>query len=242
LPITENNQHYIEHLAELRKRLILIFIIFFISLLVSLVFVNQLLLWLTRDLEDKLQFLGPTDILWVYLTLASIFAIAVTIPFAGYQLWRFIAPGLQQHERRASLMYIPALAFLFILGIAFGYFVIYPMVLSFLTHLAGEQFELNYTADRYIRFILNMTLPFGLLFEMPVIVMFLTTLGILNPHRLAKMRKVAYFILTITAVMITPPDIVSDILVIVPLFFLYEMSLLLSRVVYRRKLSNERSS
>jgi sec-independent protein translocase protein TatC len=186
-------------------------------------------------LDTKLQTLGPTDIIWVYLMIAGVFAIAVTIPVAGFQIWRFVVPGLKPSERRASLAYIPALAVLFIIGISFGYFIIYPMVLSFLNSLAEGTFVTNYTAERYFRFMINMTVPFGILFEMPVVVMFLTTLGILNPVRLAKVRKLAYLILTIVAVTITPPDIVSDVLVIVPLFLLYEISVGLSRFVYVRR-------
>jgi len=241
--MTENDQqHFTEHLAELRRRLLVTLGVFVAALCGAFLYVEELLAWLTRDLESKLQFLGPTDIIWVYLMLAGVFAIAVTIPVAGFQIWRFVVPGLKSHERRASLAYIPALAVLFVLGLAFGYFVIYPMVLSFLTGLAGEQFELNYTAEKYFRFMINMTVPFGILFEMPAVVMFLTTLGILNPLRLAKMRKLAYLMLTVVAVTITPPDFVSDVLVIVPLFLLYEISVALSRIVYRKRLAKLEAS
>lgn len=227
--------HLTEHLAELRKRLIITLSTFMVALCGAFVYVADIYRWLTRDLETKLQTLGPTDVIWVYLMIAGVFAIAVTIPVAGYQVWKFIAPGLRPSERRASLAFIPALAVLFIVGLSFGYFVIYPMVLAFLNSLAGDSFQLNYTAEKYFRFMINMTVPFGVLFEMPVVIMFLTTLGILNPNRLAKARKMAYFLLTVTAVTITPPDIVSDVLVIVPLFLLYEISVGLSRVVYRRR-------
>ncbi|WP_199617870.1 twin-arginine translocase subunit TatC [Paenibacillus alkalitolerans] len=233
--MTEQELHLTEHLAELRKRILITLGVFLAALCGAFIYVEQIYKWLTRDLDTKLQTLGPTDVLWVYLMIAGVFAIAVTIPVAGYQIWRFVVPGLKPTERRASLAYIPALAVLFVIGISFGYFVIYPMVLSFLNGLAAGTFETNYTAEKYFRFMINMTVPFGVLFEMPVVVMFLTTLGILNPVRLAKARKLAYFVLTIVAVTITPPDIVSDVLVIVPLFLLYEISVGLSRFVYVRR-------
>lgn len=231
----EQEQPLTQHLAELRKRLMFTLGAFLVALCGAFMYVEFIYDWLTRDLDVKLQTLGPTDVVWVYFMIAGVFAIAVTIPIAGFQLWRFVTPGLRSEERRASLAYIPALAVLFIIGLAFGYFVIYPMVLGFLEGLAQGVFETNYTADKYFRFMINMTVPFGILFEMPVIVMFLTTIGILNPVRLAKARKLAYFILAITAVLITPPDLVSDILVIVPLFLLYEISIGLSRIVFSRK-------
>ncbi|TLS49896.1 twin-arginine translocase subunit TatC [Paenibacillus antri] len=234
--MTEQDMHLTEHLAELRKRLIVTLCTFLVALCGAFVYVERIYLWLTRDLDGKLQVLSPSDPLWVYFMIAGVFAIAVTIPVAGFQVWRFIAPGLRPAERRTSLAYIPALAVLFLIGLAFGYLVIYPMVLSFLGGLSGN-FVTSYTADKYFRFMINMTVPFGVLFEMPVIVMFLTSLGILNPVRLAKMRRVAYLVLTIVAVTITPPDLVSDILVIIPLFLLYEISVGLSRFVYRKRLA-----
>lgn len=228
-------QHLTEHLAELRRRILVTLGVFLLALCAAFVYVEAIYNWLTRDLEDQLQVLGPTDVIWVYLMIAGVFAIAVTIPVAGFQLWRFVSPGLRPNERRTSLAYVPALAVLFVVGLSFGYFIIYPMVLSFLESLSGN-FVTAYTAEKYFRFMINMTVPFGILFEMPVIVMFLTSLGILNPLRLSKMRKLAYLILTVVAVTITPPDFVSDVLVIVPLFLLYEISIGLSRIVYRRRL------
>ena len=100
----------------------------------------------------------------------------------------------------------------------------------------AHDFTAMYTAEKYFTFMIHMTVPFGLLFEMPAVVMFLTKLGILNPHRLAKARKLAYFILVIVAVTITPPDILSDVIVIVPLFLLYEISITISKFVYRNQL------
>lgn len=233
--MADHDLHLTEHLAELRKRLLITLGAFIVALFAAFIYVEDIYQWLTRNLGYKLQTLGPSDVLWVYLMISAVFAIAVTIPIAGFQLWRFVAPGLKDNERRAALAYIPALAVLFAAGLSFGYFVIYPMVLNFLTSMAAGTFETNYTAERYFRFMINMTVPFGVLFEMPVIVMFLTSLGILNPVRLAKVRKMAYFLLTIVAVTITPPDIVSDVLVIVPLLFLYEISIGLSRFIFLRK-------
>ncbi|WP_274361527.1 twin-arginine translocase subunit TatC [Paenibacillus thermotolerans] len=233
--MADRDLHLTEHLAELRKRLLITMGAFLVALFAAFFYVEDIYKWLTRDLGYKLQTLGPSDALWVYLMIACVFAIAVTIPIAGFQLWRFVSPGLKDNERRAALAYIPALAILFAVGISFGYFIIYPMVLDFLTSIAADTFETNYTAEKYFRFMINMTVPFGVLFEMPVVVMFLTSLGILNPIRLAKVRKMAYFILTIVAVTITPPDITSDVLVTVPLLLLYEISIGLSRFVFVRK-------
>ncbi|MGG2200307.1 twin-arginine translocase subunit TatC [Paenibacillus validus] len=232
-----NEMHVFSHLEEMRKRIVITLVAFLVAMIAAFLYAKPIYNWLVRDLGDKLTILGPTDILWVYVMISGVFAIAVTIPVAATQAWHFVKPALKEEERRAALGYIPALAVLFAAGIGFGYFVLFPMVLSFLKNMAAGQVNTLYTADKYFGFMLNLTLPFGFLFEMPVVVMFLTKIGVLNPVRLAKARKVAYFTLIVISVMITPPDFISDILVTVPLLILYEFSITLSKWVYKKKLS-----
>lgn len=237
----DNMQKYemklLEHLDELRSKLINIMLAFMVSLASSLIFVKDIYNWLVRDLEERLVILGPSDILWVYMMISFVVAVAITIPLAAFQTWRFVAPALNRHEKRVTLFYIPALFILFLIGISFGYFLLFPIVLSFLTTLSTEQFETMFTAEKYFRFMFNLTLPLGLLFEMPVVVIFLTRLGVLNPYRLSKARKLSYFVLITASVIITPPDVVSDILVIIPLLTLFEISISLSKRVYKKRQS-----
>lgn len=240
MDLTEKN--VIEHLGELRKRIIITLTSFIIFLLVSFIFVKDIHDFLVKDLDDKLAILGPGDILWVYMAIAGFSAITLTIPVAAFQVWLFVKPGLKKEEQRVTLAFIPGIFVLFLSGIAFGYFLLFPIVLGFLQSLAGNQFETFFTVDKYFRFMINLTLPFGFLFEMPAVIMFLTRLGIINPQKLAKTRKISYFILIVISVFITPPDFISDILVIVPLLLLYEFSITLSKIVYRKKISLEQSS
>jgi sec-independent protein translocase protein TatC len=230
----------IDHLDELRTRLIITLAAFIIFFIVGFMFVEEIYNWLVRDLEVKLIVLGPSDILWVYFMLAAVIAFAGTIPVLATQVWLFIKPALKPIERKISLSYIPALFILFIVGLCFGYFVIFPTVMSFLIELGGEMMVTNFTAEKYFRFIFNTTIPFGVLFELPVVMMFLTSLGIINPYVLSKIRKYAYFVLIIIAILISPPDIMSDFLVAVPLLFLYEISVSFSKIVYKRKLKKEK--
>ena len=230
----------IDHLDELRTRLIITLAAFIIFFIVGFIFVEEIYNWLVRDLEVKLIVLGPSDILWVYFMLAAVIAFAGTIPVLATQIWLFIKPALKPIERKISLSYIPALFILFIVGLCFGYFVIFPTVMSFLIELGGEMMVTNFTAEKYFRFIFNTTIPFGVLFELPVVMMFLTSLGIINPYVLSKIRKYAYFVLIIIAILISPPDFMSDFLVAVPLLFLYEISVSFSKIVYKRKLKKEK--
>ncbi|WP_139492540.1 twin-arginine translocase subunit TatC [Brevibacillus dissolubilis] len=229
----------IDHVADLRKRLLITFSTFIISVVVCFLYVEPIYEFLSSRSGEKLTVLGPLDILGIYMKLAAVGAIAITIPVAAYQLWRFVAPALTKQERKVTLMYVPALFLLFVFGVSFSYFVLFPMMYQFALGLAQGNFELLITANEYFNFLLNMTIPFGIIFEMPIVVLFLSQIGIVNPHRLGKLRKPAYLLLTIVSVTITPPDLVSDVLVIVPLFLLYEASILISRVVYRKQKETE---
>lgn len=225
---------FIAHLDEMRSRLIRTLAAFLVSLAAAFLYVRDIFEWLVRDMERKLVILGPSDVIWVYFMIAGVAAIAVTIPVAAYETWKFVQPALSESARRKTLLFIPVMFALFVTGIAFGYGVLFPMVLSFMEQMAAD-FEAMYTAEKYFRFMLYMTLPFGFLFEMPAAVLFLTKVGILNPARLAKGRKMAYFVLVVVAVTITPPDILSDMIVIVPLLLLYEISVTISRLACRKR-------
>ncbi|MDF2788288.1 MAG: preprotein translocase subunit TatC [Neobacillus sp.] len=233
--MSKNDMALIGHFEELRKRLIIILGAFMVLFILAFVYVQDIYQWLVQDLEVKLAILGPSDILWVYLMLSFVVAISGSIPIAAYQIWLFVRPALKDTERKVTLAYIPSLFLLFIVGISFGYFIIFPIVFKFLLSMSEGVFMTFFTTEKYFTFLLHMTLPFGFLFELPVVIMFLTSLGVLNPYRLQKIRKYSYFVLIVTAVLITPPDFLSDILVVIPLIFLYECSVLLSKVVYKRK-------
>lgn len=232
----DREMNIMEHASEFRKRLIIVLGSFIVLLGAAFSFVDHIYNWIVDSSATKLTVLGPTDILWVYFVLAGIFALFATFPIAVFHLWRFISPALSKDEKKAFFLYLPAIILFFLTGFVFGYYFLFPNVLSFLTSLAGEQMETMFTTEKYFRFLLNLTLPIAFLFELPILVMFLTRLGVINPSQLAKTRKVSYFVLTVVSTVITPPDFLSAILVLVPLVLLYELGIMLSRVVYRKKL------
>lgn len=238
--MADKELNLVDHLDELRKRLIISVVAFFIFFIIGFMYVKEIYLWFVRDLDVKLIVLGPSDIIWIYFMIATVIAIAGTIPVLAWQIWKFVKPALKPIEQKLSLSYVPALFVLFIVGLCFGYFVIFPTVLGFLVELSGDMLVTNFTADKYFQFIMHMSLPFGFLFELPVVSMFLTSLGIINPYALQKIRKYAYFVLIIIGVLISPPDFISDFLVAVPLLFLYEISINLSKIVYKRKLKKQK--
>ncbi|MFJ7736293.1 twin-arginine translocase subunit TatC [Lysinibacillus sp. NPDC097287] len=241
MELNDKELNLMDHLEELRKRLIITVVAFLIFLCATFIFVKDIYLFFTRNLDDHLIVLGPGDVMWIYFTIACIIAIAFTIPVLALQIWLFVKPALKKSEQKITLLYIPALFLLFIGGLAFGYFVIFPLVLNFLIELASGVMDISFTVEKYFKFLLNMSLPFAVLFELPIVMMFLTSLGIIDPYVMAKIRKYAYFVLIVVAVVITPPEFMSDFIVTVPMLLLYEISISLSKIVYKRKLKKAKA-
>ncbi|WP_026574954.1 twin-arginine translocase subunit TatC [Bacillus sp. UNC438CL73TsuS30] len=233
--MTDKDLNLVEHLDELRKRLIISAGAFLIFLVFGLIYSKEVYVFFMGNIGYKLMVLGPSDIIMIYFHLATVVAFAGTIPVAAWQIWIFVKPALKPLERKVALAYIPSLFLLFIGGLAFGYFFIFPNVMRFLIRLGNGLMTTSFTAEKYFSFLINMTLPFGVAFELPLVLMFLTTLGIVNPYRIVKMRKYAYLILVIIASMISPPEFISHLTVAIPLIIIYEVSILLSIMVYKRK-------
>jgi len=178
----------------------------------------------------------------MYMSFALVVGLIVTLPFSLYQLWAFLKPGLRPEEQKASLIFIPFAFLLFLLGLAFGYFVVFQMAFLFTSGIAGKlELKETYGIAQYFSFMFNILIPIALVFELPIVVMFLTKLRILNPKRLHKIRRYAYMILVVIAAVITPPDAISAIIVAIPMIVLYEFSVMLSGVIYRKQLLQDQT-
>lgn len=231
----EKEMNLTGHLSELRNRLIVTAVLFILFFITGFIFVKDIYGFFVKDLDFVLNVTSPGDIIWVYFTMAGLIAIIGTLPIISLQVWLFIKPGLTSKERKASLPYIPAIFLLFIAGLAFGYVIFIQLILPFLLSLNDGMFNEIFTVDKYFKFLLRVTLPFAVLFEIPIVAMFLTSLGMITPDFMKKTRKYAYFILVIIGAVVTPPDFILQIVVAIPLFILYEISIYLSAIVYRKK-------
>lgn len=234
----DKNMNMVGHLTELRNRLIVTAIFFIIFFFLGFYYIDRIYNFLVSDLDFKLTAISPTEIIWIYFSLAGIIAFAITVPILAYQVWAFVKPGLTKHERKMTLTYIPVIFLLFIAGLIFGYLMYTKSLIPFLLGLNNGMFEIMFTVDKYFHFMIQVMFPIALLFEMPILVMFLTSLGIITPELLSSKRKYAYFILVIISTIITPaPDFFLPIIVTIPLIVIYEISLSLSRRVYKKKLA-----
>lgn len=236
----EKEMNYIAHLSELRNRLIVTAICFIVFFVIGFVYIKDIYWFFVSDIDLELTAISPMEIIWIYFSMAGLVALVGTIPILTYQIWAFIKPGLHPHERKATLGYIPAIFLLFIGGLVFGYFLFVELIMPFLLSLNDGMFNIMFTVDRYFKFLFRVTIPIALLFEMPIIVMFLTSLGVLTPDFLIKNRKYAYFILIVIGVLITPPDFILQLAVAVPLILIYEVSIQMAKIVYRRKMKKHR--
>jgi sec-independent protein translocase protein TatC len=234
----------VDHLTELRRRVFWIVAVLAVTMIggfLAAVRVIDFLKTIKPASEMTWHALSPWDGIRVYMQFAFILSVAVTLPFTMFQVWSFVKPGLRVHERKATLRYIPYSLLLFLVGLTFAYFVVFRLAFSFTTDLnKSMNLTETYGITQYFSFMLNILLPVSLLFELPVVVMFLTKLRILNPLRLKKLRRYAYMVLVVLSTLIAPPDLISNLLIAAPMIVLYEISVFLSAAIYRKQLEQDR--
>lgn len=226
-----------DHLVELRRRLIWVALTFFAVLIVSFLYSLDIFYWIREHayLDKAIYTRNPADPLKVYMQISFIFAFFFTSPVAMYHLWQFVRPGLHPREQRAALFYIPFALILFGIGVLFAFCWVFPAIMHFLVSL-NQQMGLQQLYGVYdaFSFLLNIVFPIALFFELPVVVLFLTRIGMVTPALLRKVRRYAYLVLVVFSAMIAPPDLISNLLVLFPLLVLYELSILLSNWSVRR--------
>jgi sec-independent protein translocase protein TatC len=235
---SNNNVHAnaVHFLVELRKRLMYALIVLFLLFAVLLYYANHLYTWLALPL---LKFLPQGHLIatqvvspfFVPFKLAFMASMLLSVPFFLYQLWAFIAPALYGHERRLIWPFLLMSAFLFYAGIAFAYFVIFPLLFHFLANVAPKGVVLSPDISEYLDFTIKLLLVFGSLFEIPIIMVLLVSTHLVTRERFIKMRAYAIVCSFILGMLLAPPDVLSQTLLAVPIWLLYEVGILLSRWV-----------
>lgn len=178
---------------------------------------------------DGLVFLSPAEALFSRIKLALSIGLVLGLPVILYQLWALFVPAMDPKQRRMTLLLIPGVWLLFVVGISFALGAVLPMALRFLLGFGGEHLEQEISIANYISFVISFALPFGIVFELPVAVVALTRLGLLRPAALERNRKYTVFGIFVVAAVLTPPDLVSQIMLAVPIVLLFELSLILAR-------------
>ena len=232
-----------EHLTELRSRLIVTAYFFFAGLIIGF-FVSRPLIYFMQNAPwtDNIQMhaFQVMDPLRIYILIMVVVAFVITLPIIMYQIWAFVSPGLYEKERRITLSYIPIVMLLILIGFAFSYFILVPYIIRFTFDLSASMgIQTTIGINEYFGFLFRTVLPFGVIFQMPVLVLFLTQLGIISPPFLKKNRKYAYFILFVLAAIIAPPELTTNIILTIPMIVLYEISIVISKYGYKRYLKAE---
>ena len=267
----DEKKSLLEHLGELRRRLIFCLVAVVIGMIVSYLCYNILImdiirgpldalsgrkdnpfalgspfLELAKSFRIKLQipefdlhYIGPSEGLIVKLKVSFFSGIILVLPFIIFQIWKFISVGLEKKERRVILIYFPMSLLLFSAGILFAYFIMVPAGLYFLINVSSG-LKPMFTISKYTSLIILLISVFGLIFELPLVILFLTRTGLVTPKFLTQKRKYAILMMFIISAILTPPDVFTQFMLAIPVIILYEVSVLISRLAWsRRNRSNE---
>jgi sec-independent protein translocase protein TatC len=234
---------FIEHLEELRWRIIYILIGILIGTIICTVFsdflINRILLLPAQKNGVKLQNLKPFGQIFLYFEVGMICGFILSIPNVFYQIWKFISPALRQNERKYISRIVVFSSFCFLTGVAFAYFIMLPVVLNFAAKFGTQLIENKFSIEEYMDIIISVMLASGLVFELPMASFFLSKLGILTPKFMRKYRRHAIVIIMILAAFLTPgTDPVSQIILAIPLIILYEISILVSKFSQKKVVEN----
>ncbi len=231
---------FLEHLEELRwtiiKSLIGIVVAAIISWIFIEVIINDILLYPAIRVGVKLQNLKPFGQLFLYFQVALFSGLILSLPWVIYQIWKFIEPALHKHEKRYVSLIIIFTSLSFLLGAAFAYFILLPYSLNFAFTFGSTEIENKFAIDEYLSIVISLIILSGIVFELPMLSFFLTKLGLLTPHIMRRYWRYAIVIILIIAAIITPTvDPVSQSLLAIPLFLLYEISIWVSKISMRKK-------
>ncbi len=230
---------FLEHLEELRWRIIYTLIGIVIGTVAAWIFIDffidQILLLPARKANFNLQNLRPFGQLFLYFEVAIIIGLILSLPNFVYQIWKFISPALRENEKKYISAIVVFTTVCFLVGVVFAYFIMLPLTLKFAAQFGSQDIVNNFAIDEYFSIILSVILGAGLVFELPMLSFFLSKIGILNPSIMRKYRRHSIVTILILAALLTPgTDPVSQVLLSIPLVFLYEISILVSKIFQKK--------
>ena len=239
----EGNMSLVGHLKEIRNRIALVAVALVVAFVVCFAFIKPLatkLLEMGQGYGFQYVYLSPSELITAYFKLSLILAVVIVSPLLLSQIWGFLAPALTKRERKAiGPAFAGGLVFFFI-GAVFSYLIAIPFMIQFLINYSqSDLISSAISVASYLDFMVGMILTFGLVFEMPMLAFVLSNLGILTPEILRKLRSYAIVLVFIIAAVITPPDVVSQFMIAVPMLGLYELSILISAVIAKRRAKRE---
>lgn len=238
-PDSQGSMSLSGHLRELRNRIIVTLVVFVAGVVACFSAASPVVGLLTAMGEQfgyQFVYIQPQELLMVYFSIALLGAVVISLPVMAYEIYAFCSPGLRQKEKSMMLLGMVFGTIFFVIGVLFAYYITVPFMLRFLiTFSVDVAITASISIAEYMNFILTVFAIFGIIFELPVVSVILTALGVVKPEWLAKARRVMIVVIFFIAAVITPPDIISQIMVAIPIIGLYELSILLSKLVYKAK-------
>ena len=232
------------HLKELRGRIAVIFVVFIIAFIIGFFFIREIADYFLRmGLVSGFNFvyLAPSELLTAYFGLSVITGLCVSAPIILYESWCFIAPALADRQKQAGYVALFAGFIFFAMGLLFAYVVVLPTMVQFFVNFnTSDYISSSISVGAYLKFVIGILLTFGLIFEMPILSLLLSSLGILKPQYMIKTRMYAVLIIFIIGAIITPPDVLSQIMVALPMIALYQVSIWVSMAVCKYKENKEK--
>lgn len=247
MSLIEDTQPLISHLVELRDRLLRALLAVLVVFLCLVYFANDIYTFVSAPLVDKLPdgaTMIATDVASPFFTpikLTLVFSVFIAVPVILYQVWAFVAPGLYKHEKRLVIPLLLSSSLLFYCGVAFAYFVVFPLMFGFFTSISPVDVQIATDIASYLDFILALFMAFGIAFEIPVAIILLVWTGAVEPSDLRSKRPYILVAVFVFGMLLTPPDILSQTLLAVPMYFLFEVGLFFSRFYKPRETSEESS-
>lgn len=238
----------VEHLTELRDRLLRCLLAVLLIFLALYPFANDIYAFVSEPLRQLLPqgaTMIATDVTSPFLTpfkLTLVLAVFVAVPFLLYQAWAFVAPGMYRNEKRFAIPLLASSVLLFYLGIAFAYFVVFPLVFGFFTSIGPSEMTVMTDINSYLNFILKMFFAFGVAFEIPIATLLMVWSGMVSAESLASKRRYILVGCFIVGMLLTPPDVISQALLALPMWLLFEAGLFLSRWVQQKDDAGEQQS
>jgi sec-independent protein translocase protein TatC len=226
-------QSFWEHIGELRKRIIYIILFLIPSFIFSFIFSDYILTIISKPVGD-LYFFSPIEAFSVKLKLSFLCSIFISFPFIIYQIWKFIEPALYSNEKKILIIGLISSLILFYSGSLLSIFIITPIGVKFLMSFSTENLKALIRANDYLNFLLFMTLSFGFLFQIPIVMTILSAFKLINPKFYSRNRKIIILLIFIISAIITPTvDAFSMLLLVIPLIIIFEIGIIASRIVYR---------
>ncbi|UCG50403.1 MAG: twin-arginine translocase subunit TatC [Candidatus Latescibacterota bacterium] len=232
---------FLEHLGDLRKLIIQSLVLFFVLSIICWFLSGRILDLLISDLPvDSLYFLSPIEAFMVRMKISFVLGLMMAFPFILFKIWAFVSPGLFAHEKKRVYPMVVSSSALFYVGVFFCYFILIPTVLGFLLSFGTEFVNPLISVSAYFAFVARLCFAFGVVFQIPIVVLLMSMLGIVTPGMLLRQWRYGVVVVFVGAAVLTPPDVISLLMMALPVLGLYIASILVAFVVVRKKKSDER--